>query len=224
MVVDMHAFYKLIIILVIVIPPSAFVSGQSKSNPDPLKPYTTCKLPGDLKIKEVTRRPKSAEKYREVNTAKGSERVSVVDGYRVMFAYKDLFYFFANVKIEQSDPASYLQDKERVLSDLEYSASTEKATGIISTGKTMLNGFEHHGTDRDKIDVGGTLGIHVLFYDANHLIVTIYLLNQDDKTTGSLFWRNGKRRFTNIAEYQTLKDDFLNRYSECLKGVAEAQH
>ena len=27
-----------------------------------------------------------------------------------------------------------------------------------------------------------------------------------------------------IEEYRTLKDDFLNRYSECLKGVAEAQH
>lgn len=218
-------FYKVIIILVVVIPASPIiVCGQSKNNPDPLKPYTTCKLPGDLKIKEVTRRPKSTEKYREVNTAKGTEKVSVIDGYRVMFAYKDLFYFFANVKIEQSDPTSYFQDKERVVSDLEYSASTEKATGMISTGKTMLNGFEHYGTDRDKIDIGGTLGIHVLFNDGKNLVVTIYFLNQDDKTTGSLFWRNGKRRFTNIAEYQTLKDDFLNHYSECLKGVAEAQH
>src|SRR5882762_6154379 len=130
----MAAVFKLIITLLIVIPAShVIVSGQSKSNLDPLKPYTTCKLPGDLKIEEVRRRPKSAEKYRQVDTAKGSERVSVVDGYRVMFAYKDLFYFFANVKIEQSDPASYLRDKERVLSDLEYSASTEKATGIIYT-------------------------------------------------------------------------------------------
>jgi hypothetical protein len=216
--------FKLTIILIAAITASPLIiSGQSKINSDPLKPYTTCKLSGDLKVKEVTRRPKSREKYREVNTAKGPEKVSVIDGYRVMFAYKDVFYYFANVKIEQSDPASYLKDKERVLSDLEYSASTEKATGMISTGKTMLNGFEHYGTDRDKIDVGGTLGIHVLFHDANHLIVTIYFLNQDDKTTGSLFWRNGRRRFTNIAEYQTLKDDFLNRYSECLKGVAEAQ-
>ena len=221
----MAAFFKLIITLLIVIPAwHVIVSGQSKSNLDPLKPYTTCKLPGDLKIKEVRRRPKSAEKYRQVDTAKGSERVSVVDGYRVMFAYKDLFYFFANVKIEQSDPASYAQDKEMVISSLKNVASTKQATGIVYSDKTMLNGFEHYGTDRDKIDVGGTLGIHVLFYDANHLIVTIYLLNQDDANTGSLFWRNGKRRFTNIAEYQTLKDDFLNHYSECLKGVAEAQH
>jgi hypothetical protein len=222
---DMHSVSKLIIMLVMAT--SAFcvtVAGQSKSDSDPLKPYTTCKLPGDLNVREVTRRPKSIKKFREVPTAKGTEKVSVVDGYRVMFAYKDLFYFFANVKIEESEPASYLQDKAKVISNLEYSASTEKATAMISTGKTMLNGFEHYGTDRDKIDVGGTIGIHVLFYDANNLIVTIYLLNQDDKTSGSLFSRNGKRRFTNIAEYQALRDDFLSRYSECLKGVADAQH
>ena len=222
---DMHSFFKLITILVMVIPASRMiVFGQSKSNPDPLKPYTTCKLPGDLKIKEVTRRPKSTEKYRQVDTAKGSERISVVDGYRVMFAYKDVFYYFANVKIEQSDPASYAQDKETVINSLKNNAATKQATGIIYSDKTILNGFEHYGTDRDKIDVGGTLGIHVLFYDANYLIITVYLLNQDDKNTGSLFWRNGKRRFTDIAEYQTLKDNFLNHYSECLKGVAEAQH
>src|SRR3981081_1149810 len=156
----MAAFFKLIITLLIVIPAwHVIVSGQSKSNLDPLKPYTTCKLPGDLKIKEVRRRPKSAEKYRQVDTGKGSERVSVVDGYRVMFAYKDLFYFFANVKIEQSDPASSAQDKEIVISSLKNVASTKQATGIVYSDKTMLNGFEHYGTDRDKIDVGGTLGI-----------------------------------------------------------------
>ena len=221
----MRALYKLLFILVIVIAASAvIVSGQTKSSLDPLKPYTTCKLPGDLKIKEVTRRPKSAEKYRELETGKGTEKVSVVDGYRVMFAYNDVFYYFANVKIEQSEPASYAQDKEKVINSLTNNAATKQATGIIYSDKTMLNGFEHYGTDRDKIDVGGTLGIHVLFYDANHLIVTIYLLNQDDKTTGSLFGRNGKRRFSNIAEYQSLKDDFLSHYSECLKGMTEAQH
>ena len=114
------------------------VSGQSKSNPDPLKPYTTCKLPGDLKVKEVTRRPKSMEKYREVTTAKGTERVSVVDGYRVMLAYKDLFYFFANVKIEQSDAASYPQDKERVINQLKNDSSTKQATITIRTRRCSM--------------------------------------------------------------------------------------
>ena len=221
----MSRLYKqlLVIVMIAVSVWPTSLSGQSKSNPDPLKPYTICKLPGDLKVKEVTRRPKSMEKYREVTTAKGAERVSVVDGYRVMFAYKDLFYFFANVKIEQSDAASYSQDKEKIVNQLKNYASTKEATGIIYTDKTMLNGFEHYGTDRDKIDVGGTVGIHVFFYDVGHLIITVYLLNQDDKNKTSILL-GGPRRFHNIDEYRMLKDDFLNHYSECLKDVADAQH
>jgi len=215
---------KILVALMIAIPTwLTSVSAQSPSKADPLKPYTTCKLPGDLKVKEVTRRPKSMEKYREVTTTKGNERVSVLDGYRVMFAYKDVLYYYANVKIEQSDSANYLQDKEKVISELKYDSPTKPAaTGIIYTGRTMLNGFEHYGFDRDRIDVGGTMGVHVLFYDAGHLIITIYLLNQDDKNVFRAQF--GRRRFTNIEEYRTLKDDFLNHYSECLKGVADAQH
>ena len=164
--------------------------------------------------------PKSRRGDREVTTAKGTERVSVIDGYRVMFAYSDLLYYFANVKIEQSDPARYLEDKEKAINELKYFSSVQQATGMIFTDKVMLNGFEHYGIDRDKIDVGGQVGIHVLFYDRDQLIITIYILNQDDR---NIFRQFGKRRFRNIDEYRTLKDDFLNRYSECLKGIAAAQ-
>ncbi len=200
----------------------AIVSGQAKSNSDPLKPYTTCKLPGDLKVMDVTRRPKSVGKYREVSTENGSERVSVVDGYRVMFSYKDLFYYYANVKIEQSDPASYVEDKDKVIRDLKHIQAIDTVSKTLYSDKTSLNGFEHYGIDRDVIDVGGTVGIHVLFFDADHLIITIYLLNQDDKNKTSILL-GGQRRFHNIEEYRTLRDDFLNRYTECLKTVADAK-
>ena len=189
--------------------PTSVLASQSKDDSDPLKPYTTCELGGDLKVKEITRR-KSADKFRELKTDRGEERVSVVDGYRVMFGYADVRYFFANVKIEQSDAGSYAQDKERVINGLKHSASTERATKIQATEKKVLNGFEHHGLDRDVIDVGGLVGTHVLFDDTKHLIITIYILNQEKK----------KRRFNDIEEYYTLKTDFLNRYSECLRAVA----
>jgi hypothetical protein len=201
---------------------SVSASGQSKTNTDPLKPYTTCKLTGDLKVKEVTRRAKSMEKYRYVKTADGSERVSVIDGYRVMFGYSDVLYYFANVKIEQSDPDSYLQDKQRVIGALKYESTIKEATGTIYADKTMLNGFEYYGIDRDVIDVGSIMGTHVLLYEPAHLVITIYLLNQDDKNL--LRSQFGKRRFSNIEEYRTLKNDFLNNYSECLKNIAAAQH
>jgi hypothetical protein len=213
-------FKQLIVTLIAISAWSMSVSGQSQSKSDPLKPYTTCKLPGDLKVKEVTRRSKG-DNYRYVKTAKGNEKVSVVDGYRVMFAYSDVLYYFANAKIEQSEPASYLEDKEKVINELKYFSSTKQATGIIFTDREMLNGFEHYGIDRDKIDVGGQVGIHVLFYDRDHLIITIYILNQDDKNAfRSQF---GKRRFTNIEEYRALKDKLLNDYSACLQGIVATQ-
>jgi hypothetical protein len=195
--------------------------AQSTNTADPLKPYTACELPGDLRAKEVTR-GNLKQRYREVSTEKGTERVSVLDGYRVMFAYNDVPYYFANVKIEVSDPQSYAEDKAKVIDDLKHSAKTERSSKVLYADKSILNGFEHYGIDRDAIDAGGTIGIHVLFYDPHHLIVTIYLLNQDDKNRfRSQF---GKRRFHNIDEYRALKDDFLQHYSECLKSVAEAQH
>jgi hypothetical protein len=190
--------------------PTILLASQSKDDSDPLKPYTTCEMGGDLKVKDITRRPKSAEKYREVTTDRGNERVSVVNGYRVMFGYEDVRYYFANVKIEQSDAESYAQDKERVINELKHYSSTKQATKIQYHDKQVLNGFEHYGIDRDVIDVGGQVGIHVLFGDTKHLIITIYFLNQEKKN----------RRFNNLEEYFALQADFLNRYTECLSVVA----
>jgi hypothetical protein len=190
--------------------PTILLASQSKDDSDPLKPYTTCEMGGDLKVKDITRRPKSAEKYREVTTDRGNERVSVVNGYRVMFGYEDVRYYFANVKIEQSDAESYAQDKERVINELKHYSSTKQATKIQYHDKQVLNGFEHYGIDRDVIDVGGQVGISVLFDDTKHLIITIYFLNQEKKN----------RRFNNLEEYFALQADFLNRYTECLSVVA----
>ena len=215
----MLCFYekKLIFLLItIIVLPATTLAAQSKNNTDPLAPYTTCGVGGGLEIKLVTRRPKSTEKNREVKTAKGEEKVSVVDGYRVMFGYKGVRYYFANIKIEQSDSQSYAQDKEAVINQLIHYSSTKQATKILYTEKVLLNGFEHYGIDRDVIDVGGQVGIHVIFHDSAHLIITIYFLNQEKE---SIFLIK-KRRYNNIEEYQVIKDDFLNRYTECLKGIA----
>jgi hypothetical protein len=208
-----------VILLALLTNASAQSAAQSKDKSDPLKPFTTCKLKGGPSVKRVDRRPKSAEKYREIATDKGQERVSVLDGYRVMFGYNDLLYFFANVKIERSDSQSYAADKEVIIRSLRNLASTKQATKFIYVDKTGLNGFEHYGTDRDVIDVGGVMGTHVLFFDPHHLVITIYVLNQN-KDTGGLLFRNN-RRFNDINEYRVLRDEFLSHYTECLKRVAE---
>lgn len=201
---------------------SSTVFAQTKPSNDPLKPHTKCKYPGGPRIVEVNRRGKSDRKYREVKTANGAEKVSVVDGYRVMFSYEGLPYYFANVKIEQSDSTSYQQDKERIISSLKYFATAKEATPIIFADKSELNGFEHYGIDRDRIDVGGQVGDHVLFDDKQHLVITIYFLNQDDKNVLAAS-TGADRKFHNIEEYRTLRDDFLNGYSKCLSEVAQSQ-
>ena len=208
---------KLTLVALIVMLALPFATaGQSKKKDDPLKPYTACKVSGGLKVVEVARR-KDKSNFRTVTTDKGEEKVSVVDGYRVMFSYPDLPYYYANVKIEQSDPQSYADDKERVINQLKRYASIKQATKMIFADKTMLNGFEHYGIDRDVIDVGGQVGTHLLLDDANHLIITLYFLNQQ---VGRSLLLPNNRRFNTIEEYIALRDDFLNRYSECLRGVA----
>lgn len=207
---------KLIIPVAAMLPFFPAVVGAQQPSTDPLKPYTACKVPGDLRIKEVTRR-KAANQLREVTTDNGKQKVSVVDGYRIMFAYPDLTYYFANVKIEQSAPDSYARDKETLVNQLKHYTGTKEATGMIFTDQVLVNGFEHYGLDRDKIDIGGQVGTHILFFDPAHLVVTIYFLNQSK----AVFLNN--RRFENIKQYRELRDDFLTHYSECLKRVADAQ-
>ena len=208
--------HKLIIPVAAMLPFFPAVVGAQQASTDPLKPYTACKVPGDLRIKEVTRR-KAGNQLREVITDKGKQKVSVVDGYRIMFAYPDLTYYFANVKIEQSAPDMYARDKETLVNQLKHYTSTKEATAMIFTDRMLVNGFEHYGLDRDKIDIGGQVGTHILFFDPAHLVVTIYFLNQSK----AVFLNN--RRFESIKQYQELRDDFLTHYSECLKRVADAQ-
>ncbi|WP_295427247.1 hypothetical protein [uncultured Thiodictyon sp.] len=187
---------------------------QSKNNNDPLLPYTTCTTVGNLRAKVITRRSGSGPDYREIATKKAKERVSVIDGYRVMFGYRDVSYYYANVKIEQSDPQSYAHDKALVIGSLKDLA-TDKQPGKFSTkytfmDKGILNGFEHYGADGDAIDVGGTVGTHVLFHDPGHVIITVYFLNQEKQG----------RRFNSIDEYRMLRDTFLTDYTKCLKSAS----
>ena len=203
--------------LLVVILSSSYLFVCAQTPADPLKPYTACKVSGGLKIKEVTRRTEQ-KPFREVVTGKGKEKVSVVDGYRVMFAYPDLTYYFANVKIEQSAADSYSQDKEILVNQLKHTTTIKASTANLFTDRTLLNGFEHYGVDRDKIDIGGQVGMHVLFYEPARLVVTIYFLNQSK----AVFLN--KRRFETIDDYRQLRDDFLNDYSKCLKRVADTQH
>jgi hypothetical protein len=130
--------------------------------------------------------------------------VSVIDGYRLMFAYPDTHYF-ANVKVEQSSPQEYDRDKENVISELEnYSNSKNSATKIAFTGPVNYNDYATYGVERDTIDKVNLIGMYVIFSDTDHVIITAYFTNQK------------KRKFQTLDEFKTLREQFLNQYTSCI--------
>lgn len=185
---------------------SGTLAQQPAPKPESLKPYLKCEFDDGLYIKETQRRSKSAENFREIKMGDQTKKVSVVDGYRVMFAYEGARYFFANLKVERSDAEQYAQDKAALIDMLKYYAATEKPK-MIYRDLTLINGYESYGLDREIMDHGGVLGNHIIFLDNEHVIITVYFLNQGREA----------RRFKNLEEYYALRDRFLNQYTTCIK-------
>jgi hypothetical protein len=184
--------------------------GQSSKRDDSLKPFTTCELDNGLRIVQVDRLPKDV-KSRTVTTSKGEQAVSLADGYRVMVAYNEHKDWFANIKAEKSITAEYEQDKELVIENLKWAASTSKEMESQEPAKISIAEYEGYGTSKRTL-VGNMLGIYVLFSDVNHTITTLYFINQNPK----------RKRFQTIEEWRVLRDEFLKTYTICLKNNRSA--
>ncbi len=180
-------------------------AAQAVGRDDSLKPYTSCQFEDGLKVVQVDRLPKAVT-FRTVTTSGGEKKVSLADGYRVMVAYPKTD-FFANIKAEKSDPDDYAKDKETVLEGLKWDVANSREMESQEPVRVSYNGFEGYTVNRKSL-AGGTLGITALFSDADHHIVTIYFLNQNPK----------KRKFQTVEEWRALRDNFLNRYTSCIKG------
>jgi len=177
-----------------------------------LKPFTSCDLDNGLKIVQVDRLPKDV-KSRTVKTSKGDQKVSLADGYRVMVAYNDDRDWFANIKAEKSVMADYEQDKERVMENLKWAASTGKEMESPEPVKVSFGEYQGYGTSRRTL-TGNTLGIYVLFSDVDRTIITFYFINQNSK----------RKRFQTVEEWQVLRDGFLNTYTTCVKSNRRARN
>jgi len=185
-------------------------AAQTISRDESLKPYTTCQFEDGLKVVQVDRLPKDVT-FRTENTSSGEKQMSLADGYRVMVAYPKTD-FFANIKAEKSNPAKYATDKEIAIEGLKWAITTSKEMESREPMKLSYNGYEGYAINRNAL-VGNTLGISVLFSDADHHIITIYFLNQNPK----------KRKFQTIEEWRTLRDNFLKRYTTCAKSISSVQ-
>lgn len=169
---------------------------------DSLKRYTSCRFNDGLKIVETDRLPKGVT-HRTVNTLDGEKKVSLADGYRVMVAYP-WTHFFANIKAEKSDPASYAADKQAVVETLKWAQANIKNPETAEPVAVSYNGFEGYSINRTNVE-GGTIGITVLFSDAEQHIITVYFLNQK------------RRKFQTIEEWRALRENFLNNYTRCVR-------
>jgi hypothetical protein len=149
----------------------------------------------------LDRHPRTVEPWREVNLSGKRERVSVVDGYRLMYTYPRTFPF-ARLKAERSDPSRYAADKRIVTLNL---IETEKADGNLRLVNFSERGYTGQTLTKKEM-AGTTLGITQIFADEDSVIVTIFFLNQLPEN----------RKFQTYEEFLALRDGFVRGYLECV--------
>ncbi len=173
----------------------------------PLAPYIHCKCDSALEIVDISGYREDMPKFREIRKDDGAmDTVSVMEGYRVMYAYAGADYYFANVKVEASDPAQYPSDKEKLISMLRgYSSDTTIRMRFRDEG--AVNGLEVYGSEKPRIDAGGVIGTYLIFSDSDHVVVSVYLLNQG----------KDHRRFNDMEQYGKLRDNFLEKFTACMR-------
>ena len=180
------------------------LSGQAGVTPKPLMPYTSCVFPDMLRIVEVDPLAPGVAS-RSVDTAQGPQRIDLVAGERVMFAYP-MTDFFAHVNVELLPIASYPQLKQALIANLHYLESQPHGPMRAEALPAGLHGFEVHGNDRQRLE-GDVLGMYLMFDDKAHVATTIYFLNQQS-------WQ---REFQTMDEYGRLRDHFLQHYTACVR-------
>lgn len=175
---------------------------------EPLDAYISCPYGGGLSVVSTTRLAGRGVRYRTVDTSNGERKVSVIDGYRLLLAQGEPSYF-ANMKVEKSDPSQYLRDKDAVIKSLEF--LMERSGNARAVWEHMpYNGFDVYGLIDPTMDDNGPNGINVLFRDSTQTIVTIYLLGQKPEY----------RKFKTIEEHDALVDRMLEELTTCANRPA----
>lgn len=166
-----------------------------------LEPYIRCDgFAGGVRAVTLDRRPADAPHWRTVELQGESERISVRDGYRVMYSYPRMLPF-ARLNAEQSEPASYRADRRAVT---KYFAGIAQADDSTALSAMSTGGFAIQSLTKKALG-GTTLGITQLLSDADGVIVTIYFLNQVAEL----------RQFETNEEFVRLRDEFVRGYAEC---------
>lgn len=191
-------------------------------------------LNGGLALVEIANRCDGCEPWRYIDFHSNAsaepikrERVSVIAGYRAMYAYPGTEYF-ANVKIEQSAAgqfeadrrimeeaihSEYRRKKERV--DSYFAANPQvkaraeanrfKGKDYIEFEEGMRNGIPYVSYVENVIGLtGATISQVHFFVPSTGISVTAYLLKQQ------------RAKFKNIQEFRSLRQEFIDGYTAFL--------
>ena len=173
-----------------------------------LQPYVHCDGFADgIRAVTLHRRPQTANPWREVEFGGQSQRVSVVDGYRVGYSYPRKFGF-ASLRAERSDPSKYAGDKQTVTLILAEMAKADGSTDLVEFSDRSFSGQMLLKRELS----GSTLAMTQIFSDEDSVIVTIYFHNQVPE----------KRNFQTYEEFIALRDRFIRGYIECVASKRSA--
>jgi hypothetical protein len=182
--------------------------GQSSRNasakPDPLDAYLSCRYGAGLSVVSALRMQGEGLRYRDVPTAQGKKKVSVIDGYRLMLSQGEPS-FFANLHIEKSDPHQYASDKDVVIKSFEYAMQATPPGLKAVWDHVPYNGFDVYSVTDTTMGANGPNGMYVLFRDSTQTIVTIYFLGQKPEY----------RHFGTIQEHDAIVDKMIEDLTTC---------
>ena len=229
----MHRFLLAVVVLCTTLAAEAQPVALA-SLPDAFKRSIPPSLSGDLTLVELQNRCNDCEPWRYIDFYGNAshapikkERVSVVAGYRAMYAYPGTQYF-SNTKIEQSAPGQFDADrrimeeaiqhefqrkKERVEAYLGSNPQTKdrleskrlKGRDYIEFERAERNGIQYASYVENAIGLtGATISQVHFFVPSTRITVTAYLLKQE------------RASFANIEEFRKLREQFIDSYTAFL--------
>ncbi len=196
-------FFNIAIVSILIFLNSARAQLMSSAKHGQLDIYRSCSFHDGLEVVEVDPlNPGVTE--RSVETVQGNKTIQMVEGNRIGFAYPGTD-IFANVKAEQLPVGSWSKQKKSLRQNFAYllGSSPEFHTDTISNRALLDLGSE--GMTKSSIS-GGVLAFYLLFDDSRHVVVTIYLVNQEPTS----------RKFQTLDDFHTLESRFLNTYAGCI--------
>jgi len=168
----------------------------------PLAHYAVCKFSDSLSADSTTRLSGNGIRFRSVMTPKGEKRISAVDGYRFLLTQGHPSYF-ADVRVETSDPMHYADDREAAIDNLRY--LLQSSVGKPYWEHDSRDDFEIYGETDASFDQRGPTGNYVIAKDATQTIISISFLEQAPQD----------RRFMNIDEHDEIRDHVIDALIKC---------